>query len=187
MTFFNQRCWVGAYLVCALGLLAPASARQAAALPAEVQQAAGELSLRGQGRLRVWGFEVYDATLWAAPGREAGAIEAGPLALELHYLRDFSARDLAQRSIKEMRLSGEMPAEREQRWLEEMLRVFPDVRAGERLLGVHRPGVGASFWLNGRFRGEVRDPEFAQRFFGIWLSPKTSQPGLRRALLGQQP
>ncbi|MBM3363996.1 MAG: hypothetical protein FJY42_15350, partial [Betaproteobacteria bacterium] len=66
-------------------------------------------------------------------------------------------------------------------------RVFPDIRAGDRLLGLHRPGVGASFWFNGRFRGEVRDPEFAQRFFGIWLSPQTSQPVLRRALLGQQP
>lgn len=185
MRVLKPRWWAGALLAFALGL--PVSAQQAAALPAEVLQAAGELSLRGQSRLRVWGVEVYDATLWAAPGLAAGAVGAGPAALELRYLRDFSARDLAQRSIQEMRRSGELAAEREQRWLEEMLRVFPDIRAGDRLLGLHRPGVGASFWFNGRFRGEVRDPEFAQRFFGIWLSPQTSQPVLRRALLGQQP
>jgi hypothetical protein len=68
-----------------------------------------------------------------------------------------------------------------------MLRVFPDVRQGDRLVGLQRPGTGASFWINGRFQGEVRDVEFARRFFGIWLSPQTSEPAMRRALLGLQP
>ena len=40
------------------------------------------------------------------------------------------------------------------------------------------------FFLNGRARGEPRDAEFAKWFFGIWFSPRTSEPALRLALLG---
>jgi cell division protein FtsI (penicillin-binding protein 3) len=76
------------------------------------------------------------------------------LALELHYLRDFAAKDIAERSIKEMRRSVPMSAEQENRWMAEMLRVLPDVRRGDRgavrrLVGeegdcvVSRYGVGA--------------------------------------------
>ncbi len=68
-----------------------------------------------------------------------------------------------------------------------MKRLFPDVHAGDRITGVHRPGEGAAFFVNGRAVGEVRDSRFAQLFFGIWLSPRTSQPSLRAALLGTPP
>ena len=57
----------------------------------------------GQARLRVWGFEVYDASLWAAPGFDAPRFAAQRFGLELHYRRAFAGRDIAQRSIDEMR------------------------------------------------------------------------------------
>jgi hypothetical protein len=53
-----------------------------------------------------------------------------------------------------------------------------------RRVGVQQPGTGARFHLNGRFLGEVRDGQFTALFFGIWLAPWTSEPGLREALLG---
>ena len=65
-----------------------------------------------------------------------------------------------------------------------MTRLFPDVRAGDRITGVHRPGTGARFFVNGRLQGELPDADFARLFFGIWLSPRTSEPALREALLG---
>ena len=37
--------------------------------------------------------------------------------------------------------------------------------------------------MQGRTVGEVADAEFARLFFGIWLSPRTSEPQLRQALL----
>ena len=51
------------------------------------------------------------------------------------------------------------------------------------LTGVHVPDSAARFFLNGKFVGEIRDAEFARLFFGIWLSPRTSEPKLRNALL----
>jgi hypothetical protein len=49
---------------------------------------------------------------------------------------------------------------------------------------VHLPGRGAQFYYNGRPTSEIRDPEFARLFFGIWLSEQTPAPKLRAALLG---
>jgi hypothetical protein len=37
--------------------------------------------------------------------------------------------------------------------------------------------------MAGRVVGEVPDAEFSRLFFGIWLSPQTSEPGLRQQLI----
>jgi hypothetical protein len=66
-----------------------------------------------------------------------------------------------------------------------MRALFPDVKAGDRITGVHLPGTGAQFWSNGRRLGEIRDSTFAKLFFGIWLAPQTSEPQLRQALLAK--
>lgn len=152
--------------------------------PAELAQALPGASLAGQTRFRVWGFEVYDAGLWVRPGFSATGFDAHPLALELRYLRDFAAVDIAERSLKEMRRLSPLSGEQEKRWLDEMRRVFPNVKKGDRLLGVQQPGQGAAFWFNGQLRGDIRDAEFARAFFGIWLSPRSSEPAMRQALLG---
>ena len=69
------------------------------------------------------------------------------------------------------------------RWLAAMKGLFPDVKAGDRITGVHVPGSGARFYLNSRLLGEVADDAFSRLFFGIWLSPKTSQPRMRETLI----
>jgi hypothetical protein len=166
-------------------LLPQALARQAdKAPPAELQDVLPNAKLIGQTRLSVWGFKIYDARLWSPPGLNAGNFASQPMALELAYLRDFTAADIVERSLKEMRRSASVSAAQAQRWTTEMLRVFPDVKSGDRVLFLHRPGISASFWLNGRPVGEIADPEFARLFFGIWLSPQTSEPAMRLALLG---
>ena len=63
-----------------------------------------------------------------------------------------------------------------------MLRTFTNVRKGDRLTGIHRPGEGAVFLLNGQVAGTIREADFARRFFGIWLSDDTSDTRLREAL-----
>ena len=131
----------------------------------------------------MWGFEVYDAALWVTPGFTAQAPERHAFALELHYLRDFSARDIASRSIDEMRRSGPLTPEQAAQWQKALETTLPDVRKGDRLTGVNQPGQPTAFWLNGKPIGEIAGADFAQRFFGIWLSPQTSAPQLRDALL----
>ena len=130
----------------------------------------------GQGEYRRFGFLVYEATLWAGTDPERP-----PLALRLDYQRTISGRAIAEASVKEMRRLGADPADLA-RWGEQMLRLFPDVREGDQILGIQHPDR-ASFLFNGRPLGEIVDGQFARRFFAIWLDPKTSAPELRAALL----
>lgn len=137
----------------------------------------------GQGSLRFLGFDVYRARLWVQSGFEADNFGAHPLALELTYQRNFTAQAIAKRSIEEMRRVGEFTAQQAARWQQALQEALPDVKEGDRLLGLHQPGVGAVFKMGGRVVGEVPDAEFSRLFFGIWLAPQTSEPGLRRELL----
>lgn len=155
----------------------------AAGLRAEFKDLLPQAQLLGKTRLSVWGFKIYDAQLWVAPGFNAERYANQPLALELAYLRDFDAADIADRSLKEMRRSATISDAQAQQWRLDMQRVFPDVKVGDRIMGLHRPGVGASFWVNGKAGGEILDAEFSKLFFGIWLSPQTSEPAMRTALV----
>lgn len=139
-------------------------------------------------RLRVWGFVVYDARLWAPRGFRHNQAAQFPFALELQYLRKLEGADIANQSIQEMRRVGHFSETQAQTWLAAMRGLFPNVGVGERITGVNLPGQGAEFWVNGQRVGVVNDPEFARLFFGIWLDERTSEPKLRAQLLkGLQP
>ena len=139
-------------------------------------------------RLRVWGFDVYDARLWTPMGfRHSQAVQF-LFALELQYLRRLEGAAIASRSIDEMRRVGSFTESQAQNWSMAMREFFPNVNAGERITGVNLPGVGAEFWVNGQRVGVVKDPAFARLFFGIWLDERTSEPKMRAQLLqGLQP
>ncbi|MDZ4101046.1 MAG: chalcone isomerase family protein [Hydrogenophaga sp.] len=137
----------------------------------------------GKARLRYWGFDVYDASLWALPGFDVTRFENQRFGLELAYLRDFKGADIAERSIDEMKDLATIEPAQATRWTQAMSSLFPDVKRGDRITGVHVPGSGARFYLNGKLLGEVADDAFSRLFFGIWLSPKTSQPRMRETLI----
>lgn len=142
-----------------------------------------ELKALGGGLLRVYGFQVYNVYLWTPAG--ATFDRSKPYALDLNYLRTFSAKQLAERSIDEMRGQGIGSEATYPKWLTEMQRVFADVKEGDRLTGVVTAAKTSKFFYNGAYRGEVIDPAFADAFFGIWLNEKSSQPRVRNLLLGK--
>lgn len=132
----------------------------------------------GSGVLRRFGFRVYEATLWAAAGEPLRP----PYALELRYALDIASDRLASTSVDEMRRLGRGDAARLASWGEQLRQLFPSVKAGERIVGVHLP-EGARFYHQDKLISSVADPEFANAFFAIWLDPKTSAPEVRAALL----
>jgi hypothetical protein len=138
-------------------------------------------------RMKVWGFEVYDAKLWTRPGFAPTQYARHPFALELQYLRALKGDAIAQRSLDEMKRQGPINEQQSQAWLKTMQELFPDVKNGDRITGVNQPEQGAEFWVNDRLVGQVNDTQFAQMFFGIWLSPQTSVPDLRKSLLARWP
>ena len=186
-------CWVcAAGSVWAQAPAVPAAPSNSSSTPTDNSNAPAELAaelpggkLQGQGRLTFMTLRVYDARLWTSATPIGTDWGAGPLALELIYARSLGGARIAERSLTEMQRQGEIDSLRSGRWLSAMKQIFPDVKQGDRLTGVNLPGVGARFYFNGKLVGDVRDTDFARLFFGIWLSPKTSEPGLREALLGR--
>jgi hypothetical protein len=169
-------------LTCAAAVLPGVSAQASTPEPTLGAALQGQQPL-GTARLRYWGFDVYDARLFVAPGFDAQRYEDQRFGLELSYLRELKGADIAERSIDEMRDLAPIEPAQARRWRAAMGALFPDVQRGDRITGVHVPGSGAHFYLNGRLLGDVADAAFSRQFFGIWLSPKTSQPRLREAML----
>lgn len=164
-----------------------AAAEDAYGPPALVHQAVPGATLLGQGQMRFLGLRIYDARLWAGPQFEATDFGAHPLVLELSYHRAFAGAAIAERSIDEIERQGELTPAQAQRWQKALAAVLPDVQPGERLTGLYQPGQGLRLWRGQQALGAIDDPELARRFFGIWLSPRTSEPGLRSALLARRP
>jgi hypothetical protein len=154
-------------------------------MPAEVLAALPDAQALGSATLRFLGLSIYEARLWVQRGFQASSYAQSPFALELNYSRSLSGPLIAERSLKEMRRQGPINEERGQIWLRAMVQAFPDVKAGDRITGLHTPGVGARFWFNGQSRPAVDDPDFSRFFFGIWLSEETSEPQMRARLLGK--
>jgi hypothetical protein len=160
-----------------------ATGRTATDAPSGLRALLPQSRLSGKSRLTVWGFDVYDASLWVTPGFNPDKLTTQPFALELAYLRNFTNSDIAERSIVEMRRLTTISDAQAKDWTAAMLRVIPNVKKGDRIMGIYRPGTGATFLVNGKSAGEIMDAEFARLFFGIWLSPKTSEPQMRTTLL----
>ena len=154
--------------------------------PAEVVAELPGARLLGSGTLRFMGLRIYDGRLWVGATTPGTDWQTTPLALELQYQRSLKGELIAERSLKEMRRQGEIDEVTAERWLGNMKQLFPDVQAGDRITGVNLPGVGARFFVNGQLRGELREADFARYFFGVWLSPRSSEPAMRELLLGRK-
>lgn len=141
--------------------------------------------LQGEATLHYFGFRVYHARLWTLPNFQSDELNKQTLVLELEYLREFKGSAIAQRSLKEMQRAASISETQGQSWLSEMQRIFPDVKAGDRISGQLIPGQGVKFWHNGHPIGQIDNAAFADLFFSIWLAPTTSEPDMRLALLGQ--
>jgi hypothetical protein len=168
----------GCLLVLSLVAAAPGLAQN---LPEVVARDVPGLTPIGEGTMRFFGLKVYDVRLWT-PMRSFNHLD--PFALELIYDLSLSGRDIAERSVKEMRGLGYSDEVKLKRWGDEMARIFPDIKQGDTLVGVSVPGKEARFYTREKFIAAVADPEFARAFFDIWLSERTSAPGVRSKLLG---
>lgn len=167
-------------LAAMVGLAAPAWS-----LSESVRALAGSMNTEwrqlGAGELRWFGMRVYQASLWVAGERFD---QRDPFALRIRYDMPVSRERLVGTSIDEIRRLGWQGEERLSRWSEMLSEVFPDVKSGEEIVGVHLGGGRARFFHQGRLAGELSDPELVRAFFAIWLDERSRSTQLREQLLG---
>ena len=154
-------------------LMAPTIAFAAA--PAGMQQV-------GKGSLNKLFFHVYDATLYAPGGKYDPTKKH---ALELTYQMDFDAEEIIDRSINEIRHAQAVSPEQESQWRKALATLIPDVKEGDRIRASATPGKSIMFAHNDKATGTLTDKTLLDPFMHIWLGSKTSEPALRKKLLGR--
>ena len=138
----------------------------------------------GSARMHVMIWDIYDADLYAPNGNWSAE---KPYALQLTYLRNLDGQKIADRSIKEIREQGFNDETTLLSWQIRMKNIFPDVKQGDVLIGIYTSDKETVFYDAEKEIGRIQDPEFGEKFFGIWLNEKTSEPEIRTALLGNAP
>jgi Chalcone isomerase-like len=149
-----------------------------------VRQTIPQARVQGEGELRMYGFHIYNATLFVGPtGLSSKELTARPFALDIEYARAFKGSSIAKRGRQEM--DGLKVASKTQtaQWQEEMEEIFPDVQPGDHVIGVFVPERGTTFYADDKVIGTIPGDAFARAFFSIWFDPRTSAPGLRNQLL----
>ena len=160
----------------------------ATSIPASAQTSAVESTLDspqliGEGRLKVLFWNVYDAALYSDTGTYDND---EPIALELTYLRAVKGKKILDTTMDEIRrlATTDTSDERLQKWRQQLSSTFPDMKAGMTITGVRTSEGFTEIYVGDEKKGIIDDPAFTDNFFAIWLSEKTSEPGLRKKLLG---
>jgi hypothetical protein len=168
-------------LIAAVAIATMTVTALAMARPPELTTTISATKPYGSGSLTWLVFTAYDATLWTDAAQWS---MNAPFALTLRYRMSFSTGELVERTVEEMaKVSPGIAKDAVGRYTAALNRAFPAVKDGDRITALHVPGQAVRFFHNGRSTAEVGDAAFADSFFGIWLSPKTSEPKLRARLL----
>jgi len=145
------------------------------------------LPLRGTGRL-VWMrvVSVYDAALYLpadVPGREV--LKDVPKRLELRYHISIKGEKFGESAVPflEKNVAAEELARLKPR-LEQLNRLYRDVKEGDRYALTYAPGKGTTLSLNGNPLGTIEGPDFAAAYFSIWLGAKPISDTMRDELMG---
>jgi len=151
------------------------------ATPLEIAPIIHAIGPYGQGDYTALLMTVYKAQLWTdAP---QWSMEA-PFALTILYDMSFSTDDFVSRAKSEMKhVDPSLSDASLEAYGAAMEKVFPPVKSGDEITALFQPGKPVQIFKNGNPTGTVSEAGFAEPFFGIWLSPRSSSARLRKALL----
>lgn len=144
---------------------------------------APDMTVTGQAKYTKAIFHLYDASLCA---RDTQAPAKGEFAIVLDYARSFKSAQMVKATIVEMpRLSGRPTADFEP--LRPLLqRCFPDVKKGDRIVGMSPEEGRAQFFHNGKETCLINWKNFRHDFFGIWLSDNSRVSKNAKKLRGEK-
>ncbi|TMP46158.1 MULTISPECIES: chalcone isomerase family protein [unclassified Pseudoalteromonas] len=134
----------------------------------------------GQAKMEYLFWDVYNAKLETP----SGSYQFGqhPSKLTLTYLRDFDAKDIVKATNEQwqhLKLNDMVGA-----YDKQLLALWPDIKKNDSLSFLtNEQGVG-TFYFNDKELGQIDDNKFADNFLAIWLSADTSEPSLRKQLIG---
>jgi hypothetical protein len=156
-------------------------------LPATMLLDGKTLALNGMGLRTKVVFKVYVAGLYLEKTSKDGMEIASSEQLkrmDLVFLRSVDGPAVAN-AISEgfaNNAAAELPALKER--IARFGKLIPDVKKGDRLTFIYRPGSGLAVLANGASAGSIEGKDFADALFRVWLGAKPSDKALKAGLLG---
>ena len=142
--------------------------------PDQAQVEGTSLTLNGLGLRQATALKVnvYVAALYVAKtSSDANALlgSNAPSELILQFVRNVGADDLRKGWSEgfEKNSKDQLPALKDR--IATLNGWMSDVKTGERLTFIHKPGAGLPGEVNGAVKGTVKGDDFAKAFLAIWL------------------
>lgn len=151
-----------------------------------------KLNKLGEGNMQYLFWDLYHAELFRTPQNDQGSSnqssnnqssQHNTTALRLTYLKSISKNDLLKATQDQWQHLG-LPPTQTSAWINELSTIWPNVKSGDQLTLFITPQGTSQFYLANHLIGTIDDPHFGDAFLDIWLSKNTSEPKLRKQLLG---
>ena len=139
-------------------------------------------TLLGKAKFSFLFWDIYESQLLTSDGRHPFSNVCQYALFEIQYLRDISKKELIENTVSQWQhLAFD---ENEYRAFIPLLEnIWPDIKAGDQLSMLNQMAI-TSFYLNEKKIGDIESLTFAKAFLSIWLDKNTSEPKLRKKLLG---
>jgi hypothetical protein len=185
-----RRMLIPLVLAAALGTgLAQAKECKGVNFPDQSQVEGSSLTLNGLGLRQATAFKVnvYVAALYVAKISSDPSVLLGagmPSQLILQFVRNVGADDLRKGWSEgfEKNSKDQLPALKDR--IATLNGWMSDVKTGERLTFIRKPGAGLQVDVNGAVKGIVKGDDFAKAFLAIWLGADPPNPEIKAGLLG---
>ncbi|MBT4879897.1 MAG: hypothetical protein HON43_02865 [Alphaproteobacteria bacterium] len=151
--------------------------------PRTIYQHFGNAPAYGSSDLGFLWFSVFDIALWS---EEENWSYDSKFALRIKYNMSFTADEIADTSIDEIKNYYKMSRTEERQYRKILKAAYHNVTEGDSLTAVYTPNNSIRFYHNDRLTKTCTDMEFARKYVDIWLHPQARYTSLREDLLGEE-
>ncbi|MBU2918517.1 chalcone isomerase family protein [Psychrosphaera sp. F3M07] len=127
-------------------------------------------------------WDIYNSRLFTKTGKYDDN-SGQDLLFKINYLKDISADELIKRTVEQWQ-HLKYDESKYQHYIPKMKSIWPDIKSGDSLT-LYRKNQTTIFYFNNEEVGNINDKSFSNLFLDIWLSNNTSQPKLRKLLIGE--
>jgi hypothetical protein len=136
----------------------------------------------GEATFSVLFWDLYKSRLKTTSGKYPISFAKDQLIFEIEYFADISKEDLIKRTVEQWQHQN-IPKEAYQPYISQLNSIWPAITEGDSLAILVKKD-SSIFYFNNQRIGIIEDNFFGRLFIDIWLNKKTSQPSLRKQLLG---
>ena len=141
-----------------------------------------QLKMVGQGEMSWLFIDLYQASFYSQTGKYQEWVY--PQALKIVYQRDIEKDDLVSATEKEWQKLS-LDGREYQQWLKALTQLWPDIKKGDALVFMVEADGRGFFYHNNQLLGGINNNDFSGAFLSIWLSKNSSEPALRKQLIGE--